>query len=196
VKKLWQDILDPYLGSECLNIGCGFNPEPSTEKSHFTNLDYNENGPADVIHDLRSLPLPFEDNKFDTVFASHVLEHLEQDMLIDVVYDISRILKVGGHLIAIVPYGTHDSAWDNPHHRQLFSQTTWNYFDRRLYEVPNTSGTGAGQRHRYAVWSKPYISLTPEERYQSLSAEELNALLLREKNVITEMQVVLKLEEK
>src|SRR6266487_3931228 len=104
MQQVWRQILNPYFGSENLNIGCGRSPEPSLNGQHWVNLDMDVNGPADVIHDLNDLPLPFAEGQFDSILAVHVLEHVEQSRLIDVVYDFARILKIGGHLVGIVPY--------------------------------------------------------------------------------------------
>jgi SAM-dependent methyltransferase len=45
--------------------------------------------------------LPYEDQSFDIVAAFDVLEHIEQDT--QVVDEIARILKPGGHLLVTVP---------------------------------------------------------------------------------------------
>jgi len=47
---------------------------------------------------------PFFDEQFDIVFCSEVLEHLDNDQLVDGVAEIKRILKKGGVLIGTVPF--------------------------------------------------------------------------------------------
>jgi len=79
-----------------------FAPEPIFEKYfpkifgsytsadlHMKNVDYK----VDLIN------LPFEDNSYDFVFASHVLEHIKNDS--QALSEISRILRPDG--IAILP---------------------------------------------------------------------------------------------
>ena len=60
-----------------LEIGPGRNP---VDKS-WTIVDMVKRPWVDVIHDVRELPLPFEDNSFDLVYLSHILEHIPQATL-------------------------------------------------------------------------------------------------------------------
>jgi len=46
--------------------------------------------------------LPFDDGSVDTVFTSHVLEHIEN--FVEVIRDWYRVLKVGGFIVCIVPH--------------------------------------------------------------------------------------------
>jgi len=59
--------------------------------------------------DLNKIPFPFKNEEFDTVFCSHVLEHLDSPYL--VLKEFKRILKPNGTLIIALP---------NPHF--IFSQ--------------------------------------------------------------------------
>ena len=45
--------------------------------------------------------LPFPDNFFDVIVSSHVLEHIENDVLC--IKECARVLKPGGELILWVP---------------------------------------------------------------------------------------------
>ena len=55
-----------------LNIGC-----MDDYKEGWINLDYNKNIKADVYHNLNNIKYPFDDNMFDEVLASMVLEHVD-----------------------------------------------------------------------------------------------------------------------
>jgi len=48
--------------------------------------------------------LPFEDESFDTVFSTEVLEHLTDLDLKKSVSEVYRVLKKGGYFIVTVPY--------------------------------------------------------------------------------------------
>jgi predicted SAM-dependent methyltransferase len=48
--------------------------------------------------------MPFRDRSFDTIFATEVLEHLDNDTLDKCIIEINRVLKKEGHLIITVPY--------------------------------------------------------------------------------------------
>lgn len=81
-----------------------FAPEPSIEKllrprfGKYTTADIDARR-ADVKADLRMLP--FEDGSYDFVFASHVLEHVDDDHR--AVAEIARVLRPGGVAILPVP---------------------------------------------------------------------------------------------
>jgi len=55
-----------------------------------------------VVHDL-SKPLPFQDNSFSAVYASHVLEHLYRSRALALLSECKRVLKPGGTLRLVVP---------------------------------------------------------------------------------------------
>ncbi|MDD4994891.1 MAG: methyltransferase domain-containing protein [Patescibacteria group bacterium] len=80
-----------------LNLGCG-----ASKKSDYINVDINPLVSPDVIHDLNSLPYPFESNSFDLIEAYHVLEHLDKPF--EVMKEMHRILRDGGILKLKVPH--------------------------------------------------------------------------------------------
>lgn len=55
-----------------------------------------------MVCDLDRQKLPFEDDTFEYVYASHILEHI--DDVAEVVYEIHRVLKPGGILEIRTPY--------------------------------------------------------------------------------------------
>jgi predicted SAM-dependent methyltransferase len=80
-----------------LHIGCGGVILPSP----FENLDTRELPGVDHIGD--AFPLAFEDNTFDLVYSSHVLEHFRRDETQAVINEWVRVLKPGGTLRLSVP---------------------------------------------------------------------------------------------
>ena len=55
-----------------LNLGCGMEKIPGA-----VNVDSRELCEPDVVYDLEKHPYPWEDESFDKIIMSHVLEHLE-----------------------------------------------------------------------------------------------------------------------
>jgi SAM-dependent methyltransferase len=108
--------------SERLNLGCGTDIRPG-----WVNLDVAPLPGVDVVHDLSSLPLPFEDASFDRIAAKDVLEHLDY---LPVLRDLHRILRPGGRLEVTSPHFTSPAVWVDPTHRTAFSIETFQFFAR------------------------------------------------------------------
>ena len=98
-----------------LNVGCG-----RRFHADWVNVDLmpvNESvQPCDI-----SKGLPFDDNQFDAVYHSHVLEHFEQDAGRSLLRECLRVLKPGGVVRVVVPdleqiaslyLQKHQQAWD------------------------------------------------------------------------------------
>lgn len=88
-----------------LNIGCGKRPFPHEEGVRWINLDIDEyDFPPEIEYtkgDARNLP--FETEKFDIIFSSHVIEHFWPWEVHAVVREWSRCLKIGGKLVLECP---------------------------------------------------------------------------------------------
>jgi predicted SAM-dependent methyltransferase len=104
-----------------LNIGCG-----KDIKEGYVNLDVVDYG-GNQIHDLNKFPYPYEDNSFDEVFASHILEHL--DNFHDYITEIYRILKPGGLLIVYAPFFLNTKYFGEPDHKIPFSIRTFDNYE-------------------------------------------------------------------
>lgn len=80
--------LEQYVSpGELLNIGCGNNHIPN-----FINQDREYLPGIDMVCDLEQ-PLPFKDDTFNGIYASHVMEHIMN--LEDLVNDLIRISRDG-----------------------------------------------------------------------------------------------------
>lgn len=113
-----------------LNLGCG----PEVRKG-YVNMDRLSLRGVDVVHDLDVFPYPFKDNSFDEVYASHVLEHV--DDLIKVMSEIRRISKPGARIVIKGPHFSSGLGYMDPTHKRLFSCFTFDYFtDDCFYGLP------------------------------------------------------------
>ena len=87
-----------------LNIGSG-----GSEIDGFLSVDYFSDGyyankQFDCIHyDMRGDNLPFEDDSVDTIYCSHVIEHIETEYVEMFFKESFRVLKLGGVLRIVCP---------------------------------------------------------------------------------------------
>ncbi len=110
-----------------LEIGCGNFPKMKGEGVEYLDKEYADCKPL-TVWDLEKTPLPYEDNTFDKVVASHVLEHIVNFM--PLMKELHRILKKNGTLEAWVPYvRDYDHAFGDPTHVRYFDIKTFKYFD-------------------------------------------------------------------
>ncbi len=115
-----------------LDIGCGrFKHQiPAAE---VIGVDVNPDSDADVIHDLNSLPWPFDDNEFDEIICQDILEHLSDIPLI--MQEISRISKQGSAVEIRTPHYSSYYAYDDPTHKHRFGYYTFDRFQDMGFKV-------------------------------------------------------------
>ena len=84
----------------------------------------------DVDHQFDIEEIPYPDNSFDLVFASHVLEYVKNDK--KAINEIKRVLRPGGLAFLPVPM-LHDKTIDfeeRPLNKRIIRETGVDYFDR------------------------------------------------------------------
>jgi predicted SAM-dependent methyltransferase len=90
-----------------LEIGPGEHkraPDHFGRKYDYIFLDAQGFDGVDVVHGVTGANhLPFDDETFDAVFSSHILEHISYHFEQNVINDWARVLKPGGELHTIVP---------------------------------------------------------------------------------------------
>jgi SAM-dependent methyltransferase len=108
-----------------LNLGSGKN-----YLEGYINVDNNPHSKADVVHDLNSYPYPFEDNEFDEVLASHIIEHLNDPL--DFLQEIYRVSKKGAKIIIKCPHFSCN--WIHPRHKSAISTKLFDFLDENNSE--------------------------------------------------------------
>jgi SAM-dependent methyltransferase len=84
----------------------------------------------DVDHQFDIEEIPYLDNSFDLVFASHVLEYVKNDK--KAINEIKRVLRPGGLAFLPVPM-LHEKTIDfeeRPPNKRIIRETGIDYFDR------------------------------------------------------------------
>jgi SAM-dependent methyltransferase len=93
-----------YFRGRMLNAGCGDRDISAWLRSlgvgDLVNCDIASSLPGAVISPLESMP--FATASFDSVLCNAVLEHVEK--VDEVVAELARVLKVGGHAVIAVPF--------------------------------------------------------------------------------------------
>ena len=122
-----------------LNVGCG-----TDIKKGFINIDTHKRHGADMIHTMPQLivspnkdgsyktevigkELPFKENTVDYIYCSRMMEDFLYEY-IPIIQDFYRVLKKGGTLHLIVPYGLDVR---NPRPIRYFDETSFNEFIRK-----------------------------------------------------------------
>lgn len=114
----YERAIQDFAGGELIDLGCGNAPLAGIYRDkvdRYTWLDW-PNSPhqeyeVDIHADLNAL-LPIEDQSYDTVILSDVIEHISNPELL--FSECTRILKPGGHLLVGVPflYPLHEEPFD------------------------------------------------------------------------------------
>jgi SAM-dependent methyltransferase len=143
-----------------LLIGCGTNrtkkvtsEDMPNEWTELITLDINEDYKPKVVHDLESLPLPFDDNMFDEIHAYEVLHQTGQQgdwrFFFNQFYEFWRILKPGGHFIATVPDWAGMWAWSDPASKRIITEGSLMFLSKTEY---TSRVEKAGQTEYWKYW--------------------------------------------
>lgn len=81
----------------------------------WTNTDIYQYNGVDVVHDLNTIPYPFETNSISHIRCQDTVEHL-QILPDEFVKECHRILKKGGTLYFTMPYSTSACRDVSPQH--------------------------------------------------------------------------------
>jgi SAM-dependent methyltransferase len=90
------------------------------------NVDVTQRTNPDVVHNLNVRPWPFPENRFDTILAHDVIEHLED--IVGTMEEVHRVGKPRGMINITVPHFSSYGAFTDPTHRHYFGRFTFDYF--------------------------------------------------------------------
>jgi len=132
-----------------LNLGCGFDI-----KKGWVNCDLLPGPGVDMSFDLTKIPLPFESNSVETIFASGIFEHILDWE--SVLKESHRILEPSGTMTVKVPYGMDYRAY----HVRFFKESTLEGF-----YGPSTKGYEGCLQYPYDAPPFKLISLKVERTF-------------------------------
>jgi len=113
------------LKSNKLEVGCGDN-----KRKGYTGMDIVALDDVDIVHDMNSIPWPFDDNQFEEIILDDVLEH--SNNFLGIIEEIYRVGKNGCTVKISVPHYSSDNMYTDPTHTTFFSSRSFNYFDKSL----------------------------------------------------------------
>lgn len=140
--------LDPVVSDvRILNLGSGLQRMPAA-----VNVDLREVTSPDVVYNLNQRPWPFAANQFSAVYASDVIEHL--DDTIATMEEIHRVCRRGAIVYINVPHFSSPGAFTDPTHRRYFGALTFDYFTEGHFYSRCSFRT----RHRQLVFQPTLIN--------------------------------------
>lgn len=107
-------------------MGCGKDILP-----WYLNRDIVQLPGVDKVFDFEKFPYPFQDNEFEEIYCSHILEHMNE--LWKVMEEFTRIGKNWAHIKVKVPYFASPNAWWDYTHKRTFNTNSFDYFHPDSY---------------------------------------------------------------
>lgn len=104
-----------------LNLWCWFDIKPG-----YVNVDWVPWDWVDYVFDFEKTPYPFEDNQFDEIYCSMVMEHIHN--LPAMMDEIIRISKDGALIKIIVPYQSSPNLWWDITHLRWFNLNSFSWY--------------------------------------------------------------------
>lgn len=139
--KIFNKIGQKYFKGKLLDLGCGFVPFYAWYKDYIEDnicVDwadtYHKNEFLDIIHDI-SKDLPFENETFDSILSSAVLEHIYDPQ--HVITECARVLKKDGYLTisSNFSYWEHEEPYDYLIHTQYFFKRIAKELNLEILEI-------------------------------------------------------------
>ncbi len=169
------------LTTRKLHLGCG-----RTILDGWVNLDCTEVPGVNVIADLddcAETPLPFDDDYFEEFLASHLIEHITNPL--PLMQELHRIARNNAKAVFRLPYGSSDTAFEDPTHVRPYFIHSFGYFSQPFYWRADYQYRGD--------WAVEKITLAVDRgRYEGKKISEIALDIERYRNVVKEMIVELR----
>jgi len=119
-----------------LDLGCG----PRSKTPGSVGLDKRPAPHVDVVHDLDEYPYPFDDDQFDHVEMSHVIEHVQRPL--HMLGEVHRITRPHGTVRIITPHYSSQLSYGDLEHFHHLGYVTF----------ANLENTGFFRIQRHKLW--------------------------------------------
>ncbi|MEA2006617.1 MAG: methyltransferase domain-containing protein [Patescibacteria group bacterium] len=154
-----EKILNKYCRGKVLDVGAGRLAYKSLLEKHceeYKSIDFKATSPElDFVGDVQDMEV-LNDDQFDTVFCSQVLEHIPEPQ--KAMNEISRILKRGGKAIISVPFLGY--LHNEPYDFFRYTKHSLRFISKRAgFEVVEINEVGGLFSFLGYIWSTFFIGL-------------------------------------
>ena len=126
-ERVKSRLLSEFAGKRVLDVGCGAAKAPGAVGiDRRIRKDRPAESQLDIEHDLTVFPWPIEDDSFDLVVCSHILEHLPDT--VSTMEELNRITSDGGKIYIEVPHYTWFESFRHYEHKHFFTFGSFDYF--------------------------------------------------------------------
>jgi len=110
------------MDDPALDVGCGTRrAEPGA-----IGIDKSPHSGADIVWDLDQYPWPLDTSRFERIYLSHIIEHVQDVM--KTMAEVHRVARPGAGIFIVTPhFSSHNSYVDPTHVRHLAAQS-FEYF--------------------------------------------------------------------
>lgn len=105
-----------------LNIGCG-----EKKIDGCLNVDFRKTRITDIVHDIKNIPWPFNDEEFENIYAIDIIEHMLY--VVPIIDECWRVVKPGGHLYIRTTFFNTEQSYRDPTHFHYFTLESFDYTD-------------------------------------------------------------------
>ena len=113
--------------------------------------------------DVSKEKLPYDDNTFDFVYCSHVLEHILSNEQIILFQEISRILKPWWTLLLFTPTPYNRYFFDDPTHQRPSTHWSLEHLCKNFWL--NVVCSKYSNTRWFSQWMQRYLRLPPLRRF-------------------------------
>ena len=89
-------------------------------------VDINPGTSPDVLHDLNKIPWPLDDDAFDLIYCTDIIEHLTD--VVKTMEEIHRVARTGARVFITTPHFSCANAYTDPTHRHRLGFFSFDYF--------------------------------------------------------------------
>lgn len=164
-----------------LNLGCG-----RDIRGGWVNVDQYPAPGVDLVtnlDDADKVDLPYPDDSFAEIHASHIVEHLHHPL--PLFAEAWRVAMPDAAMVVRCPYGSSDAADEDPTHVRRLFLNSWGYFSQPFYWRADYGYRGD--------WQPEAVTLkVSDPNLKDLADDELMMAVRYSRNVVAEMVVILR----